>query len=193
MDRVVYTFLFTMSTMLSFVNRTKCHRKDIVRVRDLLLLVCCVLFFLANVAWGVSCTGVWGHPVGYALGVCPQSTLPQPSGCFSLDLVTTFLWFSWWGHYTGLGWACRGAPSPTACPIPSHGSSVFWRVASHGFPRPGSMWSRPVATVALWYSFSYLPAHQPWLTCTPEDCFQVARWLRTSSSLANPVNFSVDF
>lgn len=52
--------------MSSFVSITKCHWRNITRIRDLLLLgpICCILFSLTNAAWWVSCAEMWGgHPM----------------------------------------------------------------------------------------------------------------------------------
>lgn len=156
-------------------------------LKDLLLLnlVCWVLFFLADAAWWVSCTECGDTQWGYVPDMCPWCILPQWSCCLSLDLATTFLWSSWCRHYRGQGWACGDIQISSVCPTPSIGSPVPWWVVSHGFPRADSTYSRPMPTVALWYSLSYLPAYQPWLICIWEDCFLLARWFRTSLWMFN--------
>lgn len=160
---------------LSFISRTKCYWRDITRVRDLLLLglVYCVLFFLANATWWVSCAGVWrGHATVLCL-MCAHSTLIS-----EILLPCHILWSPsppQCRHYIGQGWAWKGALNFPACPSPSLGSPVPWRVVSHGFTRIDTTHSRSVLTVALRYSLSYQPTHQAWFMCIPEDCFLLAR------------------
>lgn len=142
-----------MNVMLSIVSGTKCHWRDIIRIRGLLLqgLVCCVLCFLANATWWVSYTGVWGHPMVLSPDLCPPQNLPQWSCCLGLDLATVFLGSSRCRFCIGQGRACRGALTPPLYSAPILSNPVSWKVISHGFPSADTTHSRLLPTVALWY------------------------------------------
>lgn len=106
--------------MMAKVLGEHCRRKG----HLFLVIVSCILLFLARVAWSISRVHAWEHPVELFPRAIPEHLGPQWLHSRGWGQVMILPWFSWRKY----GTPSSDVPNPSACFLTILGLPVHWRV-----------------------------------------------------------------